>query len=90
MIQGNFTHLVRCIINFTESQNLRDENNLKVISLTETALTSDPLSRASTLTVTGGSLAYMAAPTIFEGLFIRKLLLILNLDLACPNFHSLV
>lgn len=25
----NFTHLVRCIINFTESQNLRDENNLR-------------------------------------------------------------
>ena len=39
MIQGNFTHLVRRIINFTESQNLRDENNLKVISLSAKALT---------------------------------------------------
>ena len=39
MIQGNFTHLVRCIINFTESQNLRDENNLKVISLSAKEIT---------------------------------------------------
>lgn len=90
MIQGNFTHLLRRIINFTESQNLRDENNLKVTSLSAKALTSDPLSCASTLMVTGSSRAYTAAPTKFEGLFVRKLLLILNLDLACPNFHSLV